>query len=150
MAYASLPDPTEPGGQAPPQDGVYGDGRYRLIVPGVFARCSASWDDDTYSPRYYIRGRHEALIASGIVASAWFPEVGEVDKRGRTVRTRKLTWRGFNIEVTRQASGLCVVHFSNAEENHWGRARDDPPRETKVSWSDCAWRPVRMKGTRNA
>lgn len=88
------------------------------VAPGV-AR------EDGYRG-YYLYGSKEALIASGHAKISWFTN-GELDKRGRVMRTKTLTAdNGRGVRTTSPAKGPCQVYVPYTEaEREAARIREE-------------------------
>ena len=83
---------------------------------------------------YVLKGKQDALIASGLVKKGWFIKPGQLDEKGRICRSKKLVVNGRTIHTTIPANGAATVrvHFTEAERNaheeqqRAGRARQQP------------------------
>lgn len=85
------------------------------VAPGV-KRSDHFWG-------YSLTGSKDALIASGLVKPDWFVRVGLKNKRGHTMRTKRLEIDGRLIESTVPACGHANVRFSYTQEEQ-DAARD--------------------------
>lgn len=79
------------------------------IAPGV-KRTELSWG-------YYLEGKKEALIASGLAEPSWFADRSQRNKRGQIVRSKKLIVDGRKVQTTWPQIGPTTVifHYTEAE-----------------------------------
>ena len=75
--------------------------RSTRIAPGVIRKCF-NW------ARYY-EGSQQALVTAGVARPDWFANLTGTDRRGRTVRTKRLTVDSRRVETTVPPRGPCVV-----------------------------------------
>lgn len=76
---------------------------------------SSGVERENQASGYILRGKKDALIASGQAQLGWFPCGTERNKRG-VVRTRRLKHQGLNIRVThRPATDDYVISVDTSE-----------------------------------
>lgn len=81
---------------------------YVVVAPGV-KRNDCHWG-------YYLQGRKDDLIASGLVKAEWLPDESVRDKRGRVIRSRKtMLADGMEVRATQTKLRFCV-HFEYSDE----------------------------------
>jgi len=89
------------------------DDSEREVAPGVLR-----YDGPDF---YYLQGRKDALVASGLVRPEWFPTLQERNKRGYVKRTRTVEHEGRRVECRQASTHKYLVYFSCTEEERTRR-----------------------------
>src|SRR5258708_11630446 len=111
------------------------------VAPGV-RREDYSWG-------YFLEGKKEELLRAGLAREEWFPTGGELDKRGRVIRSNFVKHQGREVVCRDQCSGgryQVSVSYTDRELQlkELAKARADAqrkitalPEDAEVFRADC-------------
>ncbi len=119
-------------------------------IPGIRAASITEWGA-------VVGGKREALIASGLVESDWFPDLSARTPTGRPIRDRTTLVGGLPVCVSEwtRDDDQWLVSFHNAPQSRNQQRRSATLRgrydgRNVTAWADCAWQPKPQRRRRAA